>query len=356
MSMEEIEKLRLKVEKDPNSRLFLPLAEEYRKSGMLDEAITVVLRGLEFQPGYTSARVALGRLYLEKNMIEEARSEFEDVVKTIPDNLFSHKKLAEIYRGRGDVDMAIREYKKVIELNPLDDDARISLEEVEGEVGGVEEILPPEPPAEVAPATEEKNADIGGDFEKEIAEEVSAETPLDVAFEEFAASFSPGPETESDETKDSLEAASEAEVSEDSGESSNADSTGEAVLESEAEETDFLELSEEDEGFEEAFAVDSAEEASEIAIPVSETTSAGAVANGHEDISAADSFIAEGDYFRAMEVYRKILSADPENARVLQRVSELKALLKVLGRGDELIVARLDAFLGAIKKNFEREH
>src|SRR3990170_5255925 len=124
MSMEEIEKLRIRVEKDPNSRLFLPLAEEYRKSGMLDEAIAVILSGLERQPGYTSARVALGRIYLEKNMIEEAKSEFEQVVSVIPDNLFSHKKLAEIYRGRGETENAAAEYRKVIQLNPLDEDAK----------------------------------------------------------------------------------------------------------------------------------------------------------------------------------------------------------------------------------------
>jgi hypothetical protein len=47
--MEEIEKLRMRVEKDPNSRLFLPLAEEYRKTGMLDEAISVILSGLSIE-------------------------------------------------------------------------------------------------------------------------------------------------------------------------------------------------------------------------------------------------------------------------------------------------------------------
>jgi tetratricopeptide (TPR) repeat protein len=126
--MEEIEKLRMRVEKDPNSRLFLPLAEEYRKTGMLDEAISVILSGLGRQPGYTSARVALGRIYMEKGMIEEARDEFEKVVSAIPDNLFSHKKLAEIYRERGETLKATDEYRKVMQLNPLDEDAKMSLE------------------------------------------------------------------------------------------------------------------------------------------------------------------------------------------------------------------------------------
>ena len=66
MALEDIEKLKEKVKKDPNSKLFVPLAEEYRKTGMLDEAISVLMTGITSQPGYASARVSLGKIYLEK--------------------------------------------------------------------------------------------------------------------------------------------------------------------------------------------------------------------------------------------------------------------------------------------------
>lgn len=59
MALEEIERLKEKLDKDPNSKLFIPLAEEYKKAGMFDEAVDVLLKGLERQPGYMSARVAL---------------------------------------------------------------------------------------------------------------------------------------------------------------------------------------------------------------------------------------------------------------------------------------------------------
>src|SRR5512135_2069932 len=101
MSLKDIAKLKERVDKDPNSKLFVPLAEEYRKEGMLDEAIGVLLSGIEKQPGYMSARVSLGKIYLEKEMLPEALSEFEQVIKSIPDNLYAHKKLAEIYRATG---------------------------------------------------------------------------------------------------------------------------------------------------------------------------------------------------------------------------------------------------------------
>ena len=130
--MKEIEKLREKVDKDPNSKLYVPLAEEYRKEGMLDEAIEVLKKGIEKQPGYMSARVSLGKIYLEKGLMDEARGEFENVVKFIPDNLYAHKKLAEIYRDTGNRDLAIESFKAFLKLNPMDEEALNNLRELEG--------------------------------------------------------------------------------------------------------------------------------------------------------------------------------------------------------------------------------
>jgi tetratricopeptide (TPR) repeat protein len=132
MSMKEIEKMREKVSKDPNSKLYVPLAEEYRKEGMLDQAIEVLQKGLEKQPGYMSARVLLGKIYLEKGQMDEARVEFENVVKLIPDNLYSHKKLAEIYRDTGKNDLAIKSFRTFLKLNPMDEDALNNLRQLEG--------------------------------------------------------------------------------------------------------------------------------------------------------------------------------------------------------------------------------
>ncbi len=336
--MEEIEKLRVRVEKDPNSRFFLPLAEEYRKSGMLDEAISVILRGLQHQPGYTSARVALGRLYLEKDMMNEARAEFENVVKAIPDNLFSHKKLSEIYKSAGETDKAVQECKKVLELNPLDEDAKLCLEEIEGRPEKVEELLPmAEEVEEILPsaaepeaAAEEAPLDV-----KEDIEEAAVAEPVETAdrdFENFKASFS-----EKYEEEAVLPAVEDLQV-----------------RPQEEEEAEVFELAEETD-LEEALIAESAE-----AEPAAETfesfeLSEEASPADTDEISAADSFISSGNYYKAMEIYKKILTADPQNKHVLQRVIELRALLKLLGKGEEMLIARLEAFLGAVKRNFDRD-
>jgi tetratricopeptide (TPR) repeat protein len=133
MSSEEIERLREKTEKDPNSKLFVPLAEEYKKAGMYDEAIDALIKGLERQPAYLSARVSLGKIYIERGMLADAMAEFEKVIAAIPENLYAHKKLAEIYRELGDKDKAIREFKTVLKLNPLDEWAATSLSSIEME-------------------------------------------------------------------------------------------------------------------------------------------------------------------------------------------------------------------------------
>ncbi len=271
MAFEDIEKLREKVEKDPNSKLFVPLAEECRKAGMLDEAISVLLSGLERQPGYMSARVSLGKTYLEKGMIAEAKEEFERVVGVIPDNLFTHKKLADIYIELGDTDRAIMEYRTVLKLNPIDEDALSNLEILSGKshAGVVEEILAPAPEDEL---------------EKSITE----------------------PKTDSELPVSDIESA----IHEESI------SFGGLI----------------------------GEEETAVKGPTETEEKAGL------DFSVADSFIAEGNYSRAMAAYREMLSVAPMNNYVLQRIEELKTLLKLLGKGNEAVVAKLEAFFEGLKK------
>jgi tetratricopeptide (TPR) repeat protein len=131
MSLKEIEKLRERLQKDSNSKLYIPLAEEYRKVGMLDEAIEVLQNCIEKQPGYMSARVSLGKIYIEKDQKDEARIEFEQVIKSIPDNLYALKKLAEIYRDSGQKELAIKMLRTLLKLNPMDEDALNRLMELE---------------------------------------------------------------------------------------------------------------------------------------------------------------------------------------------------------------------------------
>ena len=76
----EIKKYQAMLETNPASRVFASLAELYRKQGMLDEAISLCLKGLKAHPAYVSGRVVLGRAYFDKGLVREAAQELEKVV------------------------------------------------------------------------------------------------------------------------------------------------------------------------------------------------------------------------------------------------------------------------------------
>ena len=354
MSLKDIEKLKERVDKDPNSKLFVPLAEEYKKEGMLDDAISVLLGGIERQPGYMSARVSLGKIYLEKGMMNEARSEFENVVKSIPDNLYAHKKLAEIYRDLGERELSIRSYKTVLNLNALDDDAISNLRDLEGE----------EEPAQADTVPELRGEPDVADSSV-LREALTDAGPEGVGVEAVPEiSLPPHNEDELSAFKDSV-----------FGDRSS-DSTGLQEANSDAGEEEAIEIVDEDVPEEEVSFEDVGKAAvtelprfsdvpaelntglaaaryreGEKAECVSAVSPAGG--NGLED---ANGFIAEGNYLGAVTLYRNMLSSDPGNKAVLQRMEELKVLLKLMGKDKETLIARLDEFLEGIQKRRDEFH
>ena len=91
-----LEHLRRRVEANPASIAFAALAEEYRRAGMLDEAIGACRTGLRRHPAYVSARVTLGTALIEAGQLDEAAAELETVLRTAPENLAALRGLAHI--------------------------------------------------------------------------------------------------------------------------------------------------------------------------------------------------------------------------------------------------------------------
>jgi len=106
-----IQDLKRRLELDSGSRLFVGLAEEYRKSGRLADALSTLQKGLLAHPKYVSAQVALGRAYLEAGQIVESIATFSKVLVADPGNLVSAKSLADIYLSRGEGVEAVKKYK-----------------------------------------------------------------------------------------------------------------------------------------------------------------------------------------------------------------------------------------------------
>jgi tetratricopeptide (TPR) repeat protein len=95
-----IEELRRRIQKDPASIAFAQLAEEHRRAGQFEDAVSVCQAGLAQHPAYLSARITLGRALLEMGRYDEAASEFEYVHKAAPDNLSAIREMADIEQRR----------------------------------------------------------------------------------------------------------------------------------------------------------------------------------------------------------------------------------------------------------------
>jgi len=118
----EIAKLTERIAKDPKSKLFVPLAEEYKKIGDSAKAVAVLREGLKNNPGYVTARSFLGRLLMETGDLAGAQRELEEVIKAIPDNLLAQRKLGDLYVFQGRSGEALQRYKAALALNPGDKD------------------------------------------------------------------------------------------------------------------------------------------------------------------------------------------------------------------------------------------
>ena len=119
----EIDRLAIQLAKDPHSKVFLPLAEEYCKVGMCEEAVSVLEEGLKHYPGFITAMVALGRAYDQLNQPTKARAILEGAVKLSPDNLRAHRTLIKIYVAQGLRDEALASCSIILTMNPRDEEA-----------------------------------------------------------------------------------------------------------------------------------------------------------------------------------------------------------------------------------------
>lgn len=125
-----LDELRRRVEKDPASIAFAQLAEEYRRAGLLEQAVEVCHAGLKIHPGYLSARVTLGRALIELNQLQNAQQELEQVLRSAPENLAAIRGLAEIYHREGHLPEALTQYRAALAIARNDPDLERTVDEL----------------------------------------------------------------------------------------------------------------------------------------------------------------------------------------------------------------------------------
>lgn len=140
-----------KWQEDPTSRVFAPLAEAYRKGGLIDEAIDIAREGLRVHPTFVGGRVALARALFDRKQYEEVISELAMIVQDVPDNLIAQRLLAESNLMLGNVAEALTAYKMLLYFHPEDVDTAKIVRELEArayEKGAL--VLRTDPKPEVA--------------------------------------------------------------------------------------------------------------------------------------------------------------------------------------------------------------
>lgn len=122
-----------KYQDDPASRIFAPLAESYRKAGLVDEAIEVAREGLKVHPHFAGGRVALARALFDKKLYQEVIDELSPIVQDIPDNLVAQRLLAESFLILGRIVEALGHYKMLLFFAPHDPDTAKIVQELESQ-------------------------------------------------------------------------------------------------------------------------------------------------------------------------------------------------------------------------------
>jgi tetratricopeptide (TPR) repeat protein len=128
---DELQILIERFEKAPESRLFAPLADCYRKRGDIERAVEILEKGLERFPLYASARVILGKCFYDTGATERAKAEFTRVLEVDPENLVALKFMGDISLAVDRRDEAAEYFRKIVAIDPTNEEATGALKEME---------------------------------------------------------------------------------------------------------------------------------------------------------------------------------------------------------------------------------
>lgn len=128
---ELIEKYQILLERDPKSQVFAPLAEAYRRMGMIEEAFRIAVRGVQFNPVFGGGRIALAKIFLDRDNLPGAITELEKAVELSADNILAHSLLGECLLKNKQPKEALRSFKMVLFLMPNNEKAQKAVKKLE---------------------------------------------------------------------------------------------------------------------------------------------------------------------------------------------------------------------------------
>jgi tetratricopeptide (TPR) repeat protein len=106
--------------KNPKSKVFAPLAESFRKLGMLDEALKVLREGIRYHPNYALGYIVLAHCYFDQQKYDLTYNTLRPIVGQNTDNVSLQKIFAQACVHLGHLEEALDTYKYLLFLNPRD--------------------------------------------------------------------------------------------------------------------------------------------------------------------------------------------------------------------------------------------
>ncbi|MFP5387321.1 MAG: CDC27 family protein [Bacteriovoracia bacterium] len=106
--------------KNPRSRVFAPLAESFRKLGMLEDAYKILKEGIRNHPNYTLGYIVLAHCYYDEQKYELAYNTLRPIINQNADNISLQKIFAQSCIHLGYLEEALDTFKYLLFMNPKD--------------------------------------------------------------------------------------------------------------------------------------------------------------------------------------------------------------------------------------------
>ena len=129
--VETIRQYEKALQKDPQSKIFAPLADAYREMGRVDEAEALARDGIRRHPQYVGGYLALARVFMTHRRSEDAETCLKKAIEVSPENLLAYQLLGQVYVDLKRPQEALKAHKMVLFLNPLSEKSRQAVEKLE---------------------------------------------------------------------------------------------------------------------------------------------------------------------------------------------------------------------------------
>ena len=136
-------------ERDPDGRVFVPLADAYRRQGDLGQALDLLRNGLDRHSDFAPALVVVGWVRRDRGETEAALEAFGSALELDEENVEALRGIGELAAAGGDRPAALESFQRVVDLEPGDLEIVARMREIQEE----EKKDSPQAEAEVEPVT-----------------------------------------------------------------------------------------------------------------------------------------------------------------------------------------------------------